>query len=981
MEFRPTRTLYGQASPSPQQTRLSWWVDSTFHTHTDFGPLMGCVFTGATTMAAGSSYTLTVTGTDPYGNDVPCQSPSLAPWIFTVLWAGDAVSPTWSCTADARYQAVFTPGTTTVGTYTADLMVNGLPQTRQPAINVAVTAAAASATRCGFTGATTMVAGSSYTLTVTGSDSSGNSVPCQSPTQAAGLFTVVWAGAAVASPAWSCTAGTPARYQAVFTPGTTTMGTYTADLRVSGVAQTSQAAINVAVTAAPASPAKCVFSGATTMVAGSSYTLTVTGTDPYGNSVPCQSPTQAASIFTVVWAGAAIGSPTWSCTASARYQAVFTPGTTTMGTYTADLKVYNVAQTKQPAINVAVTAAPASATKCTFSGATTMTAGSSYTLTVTGTDPYGNSVPCSGATLALGAFTVVWAGAAIGSPTWSCTADSRYQAVFTPGTTTVGTYTADLKVYNVPQTIQTALSVAVTAAPASAARCGFTGATTMVAGSSYTLTVTGTDPYGNSVPCQSPTQAAGIFTVVWAGAAVSPTWSCTAARYQALFTPGTTTMGTYTADLRVSGVAQTSQPAISVAVTAAPASPAKCVFSGAASMIAGSSYTLTVTGTDPYDNSVPCQSPSQAASIFTVVWAGAAVASPTWSCTADSPARYQAVFTPGTTTVGTYTADLKVYSLPQTRQPVINVAVTAAPASATKCVFSGATTMIAGSSYTLTVTGTDPYGNSVPCSGTTLLLMPSDAFRLHLPRIVIVCSMSFQRLWLVVLSARPQALGAFTVVWAGAAVASPTWSCTADSPARYQAVFTPGTTTVGTYTADLRVYNVPQTKQPAINVAVTAAPASPAKCVFSGATTMIAGSSYTLTVTGTDPYDNSVPCQSPSQAAGIFTVVWAGATVAPTWSCTAGTPARYQAVFTPGTTTVGTYTADLRVYSLTQTRQPAINVAVTPAPPSASKCVFTGATTLVAGEAYTMTVTGTDPYDNNVPCQSPSQVRLPVVCL
>ncbi|KAJ4459453.1 hypothetical protein PAPYR_4499 [Paratrimastix pyriformis] len=288
---------------------------------------------------------------------------------------------------------------------------------------------------------------------------------------------------------------------------------------------------------------------------------------------------------------------------------------------------------------------------------------------------FAGGLACS-AGVAASAVQLLVDGAAPAGLTWGCSG-TKFVASFT-APTVAGTHV--LRVTATSDATATGTwNFNVGPAAASAAKCDFSGATTMVAGSSYTLTVTGTDPYGNSVLCQSPTQAAGIFTVVWAGAAIgSPTWSCTASScYKAVFTPGTTTVGRYTADLTVSGVAQTKQTAIPVDVTAAAASPAKCVFSGATTMVAGSSYTLTVTGTDPYGNSVPCQSPTQAASIFTVVWAGAAVASPTWSCTAATPARYQAVFTPGTTTVGTYTADLVVYGTAQTSQPAINVAVTA----------------------------------------------------------------------------------------------------------------------------------------------------------------------------------------------------------------------------------------------------------------------------------------------------------------
>ncbi|KAJ4459451.1 hypothetical protein PAPYR_4497 [Paratrimastix pyriformis] len=657
------------------------------------------------------------------------------------------------------------------------------------------------------------------------------------------------------------------------------------------------------------------------------------------------------------------------CTASTRYQAVFTPGTTTVGTYTADLKVLNVPQTKQPVITVAVRAAPASAARCGFTGATAMIAGSIYIMTVTGTDPYGNDVPCGSSNLALNAFTVVWAGAAIASPTWFCTAETpaRYQAVFTPGTTTVGTYTADLKVYNVPQTKQAALYVAVMAAAASPLGCLIAGPDWMPSGGAYTLTVTGRDRYGNDVPCLSSVQAASLFTAVWAGVAItSPAWFCTAeapARYQAVFTPGTTTVGTYTADLMVSGVPQTRQPAITVAVTtghlrntqhvlstptlncrhatppiAARASASASTFTGAATSAAGAPYILTITARDAGGNPVGCLSSLQGAALFTVLWLGAPLPASSglaWFCTAETPALFQAVFRPPSTALGTYTADLLVDGLPQIKQAAVPVQITAGPLSPVGCAFDGPASGLAGARYDLRVTGADRYGNPVPCTGLILAQKP------------------------------------LTPVWAGSALspAQAVWFCTAETPARYQTLFVPPSTTPGVYELDLQVSGSPQTRQAPLSVTLMAAAASAAKCGFTGATTMAAGSSYTLTVTGTDPYGNSVPCQSPTQAAGIFTVVWAGAAVAsPTWSCTAGTPARYQALFTPGTTTVGSYAADLEVFGTAQTSQPALNVTVVADLPSWSQSVFAGLNETTSCAPYRVTVTARDPFDNPVAC-------------
>ena len=182
-----------------------------------------------------------------------------------------------------------------------------------------------------------------------------------------------------------------------------------------------------------------------------------------------------------------------------------------------------------------VTVNPAAATRLVVTGSASQTAGAAQTVTVTATDPYGNTD-----TGYSGAKTLTYSGAnsssnPVNAPTVTNSGTSAIAFgssttnTFTSGVSTTAGGVGSMKLYKV-ETANIAVTdgtiaassgtdrLTVTVNPATATRLVVTGSASQTAGAAQTVTVTATDPYGNT-----DTGYTGAKTLTYSGANSSST--------------------------------------------------------------------------------------------------------------------------------------------------------------------------------------------------------------------------------------------------------------------------------------------------------------------------------------------------------------------------------------------------------------------------------------------------------------------------
>ena len=177
-----------------------------------------------------------------------------------------------------------------------------------------------------------------------------------------------------------------------------------------------------------------------------------------------------------------------------------------------------------------VSVTPAAATRLVVTGSGSQTAGAAQTVTVTATDPYGNTD-----TSYAGSKNLTYSGAnSSASPVTAPTVTNNAAAATNFGSTTTNTFTngvsntaggvGSMKLYKV-ETANVAVTdgtiaassgtdrLTVSVTPAAATRLVVTGSASQVAGAAQTVTVTATDPYGNT-----DTSYAGSKNLTYSGA-------------------------------------------------------------------------------------------------------------------------------------------------------------------------------------------------------------------------------------------------------------------------------------------------------------------------------------------------------------------------------------------------------------------------------------------------------------------------------
>jgi hypothetical protein len=406
-----------------------------------------------------------------------------------------------------------------------------------------------------------------------------------------------------------------------------------------------------------------------------------------------------------------------------------------------------------------VTVAAATAAKFIPTATTaTPTAGEADNLTITALDAYGNT-----ATSYTGSKSLTFSGAAtvgiykptVASSSGTATAFGTATAIaFSAGVATVSSskngamtlYKAEAPSISVTDgTVTTATPLAVTVAPATAAKFVLTATTTTpTAGAADNLTTTAQDTYGNTAtsytgshsltfsgPAASPsgevpTVANSAGTDIPIGSATTINFSAGVAAVSAGKNGEMTLYKSGAVNLKVSdGVL----PEATLAVTVAPATAAKFALTAVASTLAaGESDNLTITALDAYGNTATAYAGSKSLTFSGAATVG--INKPT--VTNNSGTGVAIVF--GSATAITFTAGVATVSSAKNGQMRIYAAgkanvtvsdgtistaapleVTVSPLTATKLALTAATTTpTAGEADNLTVTAQDTYGNADP---------------------------------------------------------------------------------------------------------------------------------------------------------------------------------------------------------------------------------------------------------------------------
>jgi len=560
---------------------------------------------------------------------------------------------------------------------------------------------AVSFTVAGFPSSVT--AGQSGTVTVTALDANGSVVPDYAGQVALSSSDP---NAVVPAPA-TLTNGTGS-----FAVTLTRVGTQS--IVATGVRDASLTGSQTGIQVGPNTLAKLVGTGVPgSVVAGTAFNFTVSGTDQYGN--PVSSYAGTVHLTSTDPAATLAGDSTTAGGTASESATLRTAGTQTITFTDSGAGITG-------SVNVTVSAATTSGVRGTLAGPTT--AGTSRTLTITTVDQYGNPAPMNGyafvttsdsrATVGnagcCGVNAMIFNGSGQTSVTLATAGSISIQISFCDvtafimsGETTNCRFYNGINgghVYNYP------FSATVTAGAPAAITISGLGSTTQ-AGSAKTVTVTAVDAYGNR------TTAVDALTLTSTDPqAILPT--------DATLTNGVFT-GPVTLETAGSRTITATTPAnvsgTSAAVVVTPAAPAAIALVGYpdGAVVGDHIHNLTATVTDQYANPTPSY-----AGTLTVI--------------SSDP---KAVL-PGPITVTNGTAQIPVelrtagpqtISVSDLSSPTLtgSLAVTLAPAAVSALVLTPAGgSIIAGQPTDLTVTARDEFGNVVTDDNATIAVTASD---------------------------------------------------------------------------------------------------------------------------------------------------------------------------------------------------------------------------------------------------------------
>ena len=536
---------------------------------------------------------------------------------------------------------------------------------------------------------TTPTAGTPFTIALTVEDSNGALV-----SNFTGIYTVTWSGG-VTSPGGNAPSY-PTSTVSFFNGLSTTTLNATLFAAGSTTLTATEAAVvgSTTVTVGVSGSRFTVVPSTSTPIAGTAFTVTVTSGDAYGNV-----DTTYAGAQTLAWSGG-VTSPGGNAPSYPANPVTFTSGVATgsVRLYAAGSNTLTVTQGVLSG-STTVTVGRASVNFLVVPSTSTPTAGVTFSVTVTAADTYGNID-----TTYAGAKTLSWSGG-VTSPGGNA---PSYPA--NPITFTSGVVTGSVKLYaagsNTLTVTQSALSgsTTVTVGRGASAFTVTPSTSTPNAGTQFSVTLTAGDAYGNV-----DSSYTGSKTVVWSGAGTVGTHVPNYPTGTVGFTSGVSTT-TLNATLYRAGANSLTATAGSVAgtatITVTPLSTTQYLVTPSTyAPTVGVSFTVVLTAEDTYGNTDTSYAGSKA-----VVWSGAGSIGINYPSYPAASVSFTAGVSTGTLTVTIYRSGAN--NLTATSGTITGTAALGLFAGPDLFLVSPSTTTpTAGTSFTVTLTVQDAYGN------------------------------------------------------------------------------------------------------------------------------------------------------------------------------------------------------------------------------------------------------------------------------
>jgi hypothetical protein len=657
------------------------------------GPVAQFQVSAPSNATAGVPFQFTVTALDVHGNvvngytgrvsfsttdpgaGVSLPSPSVIQNTTKTFWATLVTAGSWTITAK---QVSFSfAGPVVTGT-SAPIIVG--PST---------------ATHFSVTVPTYQVsAGVGFTATVTALDNYGNVATSYSGTPA---LSTTDTGADVVLPATATvTNGT-----GTFSVTLVTAGQQTLSATDSTVSPTLYGT-SLPITVAPGPPSSFVLSAPSTATAGTSFSVTITAVDQYGNTATGYNGSPG---LTTTDTGAAVVLP--ATVKLTKGTATFSATLVTAGNQTITATDSTVSPSLTGTSNkILVGAGPLS--KFVLSATSPEAAGTSFAVGITAVDAYGNTVTSYNGSPTLATSDANPAVVLPASTTLSSGTGSFSATLITAGSQTI---TATDATYS--PSITGTVSVTVIGGPAT--KFVLSAPATSPAGSAFTVDVTATDQYGNTASYNgSPT-----LTTSDTGAGVSLPATVTLTAGTGSFSATLVTAGSQTITATDSTVTPNLTGSTSITIDPLEASSFK--LSAPATTPAGVSFSVNITALDSYGNTATSYNGSPALSTSDT---GVGVSLPA-SVTLSS----------GTGSFGATLVTLGSQSVTAKDGPITgSTSITVVAGPAAKFVVSAASPQITGVPFTFTVTAVDQFGNTASgYSGTATFTSSDSAAGVSLP--------------------------------------------------------------------------------------------------------------------------------------------------------------------------------------------------------------------------------------------------------
>ena len=437
-------------------------------------------------------------------------------------------------------------------------------------------------------------------------------------------------------------------------------------------------------------------------IAGTSFGLTVTAEDLYGNLTPgftsgvtvaLKNNPGSGTLNGTLTVNASAGVATFSGLTLDQAANGYTIQATTTGLSSATTNAFDI--TPAAASQLVVTTQPPAST----------TAGNSFGLTVSAEDPYGNLTPSftSSVTVALksnpGSGTLngnLTVNASAGVATFSGLSIDQAANGYTIQATTTGLTSATTNAFDITPAAASQL-VVTTQPPAST-----------TAGNSFGLTITAEDPYGNLTPSFTSSVTVALKSNPGRGT-LNGTLTVNASAGVATFSGMSIDQAANGYTIQATTTGLTSATTNAFDITPAAASQLVVTTQPPASTTAGNSLGLTVSAEDPYGNLTPSFTSSVTVALKSNPGSGTLNGTLTINASAGV-ATFSGLsidqaangYTIQATTTGLSSATTNAFDI--TPAAASQLVVTTQPPAST----------IAGNSFGLTVTAEDPYGNPDP---------------------------------------------------------------------------------------------------------------------------------------------------------------------------------------------------------------------------------------------------------------------------